>query len=153
MSTDDSGADEVEGVLEAARAIRPHLHKLVGPAAANLDRSLADQLTASGTTAGQPAGAGQAAVAGRLRELLDGDETTAWFLRTVLEDAPRHRPPYFQPRYLYRQTGGALVLPGDPGPVEASRYVCPHGDYAWYRPDLGVAVPQCPTHQVSLVRG
>ncbi|WP_250285738.1 hypothetical protein, partial [Frankia sp. CiP1_Cm_nod2] len=95
----------------------------------------------------------QAAVAGRLRELLDGDETTAWFLRTVLEDAPRYRPPYFQPRYLYRQTGGALVLPGDPGPVEASRYVCPRGDYAWYRPEVGAAIPQCPTHQVHLVRG
>ncbi|KLL11107.1 MULTISPECIES: hypothetical protein [Protofrankia] len=151
MGTDDGEVNEIKGVLEAARAIRPYLDELVGPAAPDLDRSLANQLTAVTATAITPTD--HAAAARQLRALLDGNETTAWFLRTVLEDAPRYRPPYHQPRYLYRQTGGALVLPGDPGPVEAGRYVCPRGDYTWYRPEVGVAIPDCPTHQVRLVRG
>ena len=38
-------------------------------------------------------------------------------------------------------------------PTPAPRYVCPVGaDYTWYRLNVGVAVPVCPTHHVHLVQ-
>jgi hypothetical protein len=82
----------------------------------------------------------------------DGQEDTAWFLAEVLRDAPAFRPPYHQPRYARRQTGGWAAPAGDPAPVGAVRYACPHGDYVWYRPDVATPVPDCPTHRVALTR-
>ncbi|WP_131786765.1 hypothetical protein [Protofrankia symbiont of Coriaria ruscifolia] len=147
------GVDD-DGVLEAARAIRPYLPRLLGDPGAveKLDQALAETLTgttAAGTTTGQTATA--------VRALLDAHANTAWFLTAVLADAPAYRPPYQQPRYLHRQTGGAsyrgMTAPaGDPGPVAADRYACPHGDYVWYRPDIGTPIAACPTHHVPLVR-
>jgi hypothetical protein len=133
--------DDDDAVIEAARAIRPYLDRLVDtPAAADLDRHLADTLN------DRP---DQTATAGRLRILLEGKEDTAWFLAEVLADAPHYRPPYQQPRYLQRQRG--IPAPaGDPGPVDAPRYTCPHGDYVWYRPDVGTPIPACPTHHIRL---
>jgi len=133
--------DDDDAVIEAARAVRPYLDRLVDtPAAADLDRHLADTLN------DRP---DQTATAGRLRILLEGKEDTAWFLAEVLADAPHYRPPYQQPRYLQRQRG--IPAPaGDPGPVDAPRYTCPHGDYVWYRPDVGTPIPACPTHHIRL---
>lgn len=34
----------------------------------------------------------------------------------------------------------------------ADMYVCPSGDHTWYRPDVGIPVPVCPTHRTPLVR-
>ncbi|TCJ36591.1 hypothetical protein [Parafrankia sp. BMG5.11] len=138
MSTGD------DGVLEAARAIRPYLQRLVAPAtAASLDHEIAHQLA---DTPELPA------AARRLRDLLDSHEDTAWFLAEVLEDAPDYRPPYQQPHYLHRQTGGTASPAGDPGPIAAVRYACPRGDYVWYRPDVGTPIPVCRTHHVALIR-
>src|SRR5215469_754351 len=83
MDSDD------DGVLEAARAIRPYLNDLVDePAVAeDLDRRIAEQL------AGQ---AGQTATTSRLRALLGEHEDTAWFMSRVLTDKPHYRPPYQQ---------------------------------------------------------
>ena len=130
-----------DGVIEAARAIRPYLTRLVDePAVAgNLDRRIAEQL------AGQ---ADQAATASRLRALLEEHEDTAWFLTRVLTDKPHHRPPYQQP-----SSRRDIVSPaGDPGLIEADRYACPAGDYVWYRPDIGAPIPDCPDHRIPLVR-
>jgi hypothetical protein len=137
------------GVIEAARAIRPYLPRLLGiSAAAELDGRLAEELT--GISDSDDLGA----AAGRLRALLGGQEDTAWFLAEVLRDAPDHRPPYHQPRYTRRQTGGTAAPPSpDPGPIGATRYACPHGDYVWYRPDVATPVPDCPTHHAALTRG
>src|SRR5258708_2305973 len=62
---------------------------------------------------------------------------------------PHFRPPSHQ-----------LVQPRDvPGPagqigrIEAERYACPEGDYVWYRPDVGIQVPECPDHHLPLTRG
>ena len=65
------------GVLEAARAIRPYLDRLVesADAAAELDRQLAGEL---GQVSDPPASAR------RLRILLEQHEDTAWFLNKVL---------------------------------------------------------------------
>ncbi|WP_239313787.1 hypothetical protein [Frankia sp. Cj3] len=141
METDSTG------VIEAARAIRPYLPRLLAPAAAHaLDQRLAAELTSP---------ADPVATARQLRVLLDGQEDTAWFLAAVLRDAPDYRPPYHQPQYLSRQPpGGRAIPPGDPGPVGgAARFACPQGDYVWYRPDVATPVPACPTHQTPLVRG
>jgi len=130
-----------DGVLEAARAIRPYLKDLVDdPAvAADLDRRIAEQLTDQGD---------QMATASTLKALLEEEEDTIWFLNRVLTDKPQYRPPYHQPAYQRD-----IVSPaGDPGPVEADRYSCPCGDYVWYRPDIGTPVPDCPDHHIPLMR-
>jgi len=129
-----------DGVLEAARAIRPYLGDLVGPAVAGmLDRRIADQFTSP---------ANRTDMASRLRTLLEEQEDTAWFLSRVLGDKPLYRPPYHQPTHQR----GIISPAGDPGLVEADRYACPRGDYVWYRPDIGTPVPDCPTHRISLTR-
>ncbi len=146
MGTDDQTADP-DGIREAARAIRPYLTRLLNPdAAARLDEALADQLTATGA---DPVATAQ------LRALLTDSENTAWFLTELLADAPDFRPPYHQPRYMYRhrQTGGWVGPAGDPPSVpEATRYACPHGDYVWHRPEVATPIPDCPTHHVALTR-
>jgi len=130
------------GVLEAARAIRPYLQRLVGPAAAaSLDRRLADQLTGP---------AEQTQLVSQLRAILAEQEDTGWFLAEVLLDAPHYRPPYQQPRYLTR---GTVSPAGEVGAIGgAARYTCPRGDYVWYRPDVGTPIEECPTHHIPLVR-
>ena len=132
-----------EGVLEAARAIRPYLGRLVesADAAAELDRQLAGEL---GQVSDLPASAG------RLRVLLGQHEDTAWFLGKVLADAPEHRPPYHQPGY---RTRGTASPPGDVTPIAAARYNCPVcRNYVWYRPDVGTPVPRCRTDDVLLTQ-
>jgi hypothetical protein len=131
-----------DAVIEAARAIRPYLDRLAEPpaTAGELDRRLADALN---DRSDRPA------AAHLLRILLEEQEDTAWFLAEVLADAPHYRPPYHQPRSRRRQAG--IPAPaGDPGPVAAVRYTCPHDDYVWYRPEVGIPVPDCPTHHIPL---
>jgi hypothetical protein len=43
-------------------------------------------------------------------------------------------------------------LPGDATPIMAQRYVCPEGDYVWYRLSVGTQIPRCPTHNLRLIR-
>ena len=135
MDSDD------DGVLEAARAIRPYLKNLIeDPAmAAILDRRIAEQLT-------DPAD--RTATPGRLRALLEGQEDTAWFLNRVLADKPHYRPPYRQPAYQ-RDIANP---PGKLTRVKADRYACPRGDYVWYRPEVGTPIPDCPDHHIPLAR-
>ena len=130
-------------VLEAAREIRPFLTDLVGSEAAGpLDDQLAELLEA--------AQAGQDTVAG-LRALLRSDQATSAFLDDVLDDAPEYRPTRWQRRAPTR--GIFETLPGDVLPMHAGKYGCPTGrDYTWYRPDVGVPIPDCPTHHVVLVK-
>jgi hypothetical protein len=134
MDSDD------DGVLEAARAIRPYLGELVGPALASaIDDRIASEFNSPASLAGGVTG---------LRALLEEHEDTAWFLTRVLADSPLHRPPYLQ-QVRYR----SITSPaGDPYLVTADRFVCPRGDYVWYRPEIGTPVPECPTHYLSLTR-
>jgi hypothetical protein len=140
---DSAPAAGSDGVIEAARAIRPYLDDLVGPhAAAALDRRLADTLL-------DPADPAERAR--RLRDLLTTQPATRRFLTEVLTDPPLFRPPYQQPRYQSRNPASGSPL-GDPSPTAADRYTCPQGDYVWYRPDVATPIPGCPTHQVRLAR-
>jgi hypothetical protein len=137
-----------EGLLEAARSIRHYLPDLVGPAADQLDRQVAELLAT--------AGRGENTTAA-LRSLLNSNSVTKNFVAKVLADAPHYRPHDLQPDYL--RTGGmqpppgTIGLPGPGGPVlHAGKYSCPHGDYVWYRSAVGVPVKGCPTHHCPLTR-
>lgn len=128
------------GLQEAARTVRPYLSDLVGPVAGEIDAQLAGLLAAAAQ--GEDVGT-------ELRALLESQEGTGAFLEAVLEDAPEYRPPQLQSSSLKTGYSG---LPGDPQPVMADKYRCPKlNDYVWYRPSVGVPVPECPTCHVLLV--
>ncbi|NEZ55823.1 tyrosine-protein kinase family protein [Adonisia turfae] len=42
--------------------------------------------------------------------------------------------------------------PPDFAVVSAPKYICPEGDYTWYRFDISDPIPTCPTHHCSLER-
>jgi hypothetical protein len=126
-----------EGVWEAARAVRPYLIELLGPAAADVDAELARLL------AGE---AGGEDVEQRLRAVLEAHEATTVFLDRVLADAPQFRPPRVVSAHRRRYSG----LPGPSSPVPADKFGCRRGDFVWYRPEVGVPVPPCPTHRCAL---
>jgi hypothetical protein len=135
-----------EGVLEAGRAVRPFLAELVPPeVVAEVDADLA-QLFARGSAADELAAA--------VRELLEAQEGTSAFLEQVLDDAPRFRPPQIVSELADR--GGEMALPGyselpgQTGPVRATKFRCPHGDYVWYRAEIGESPDRCPTHHCAL---
>jgi hypothetical protein len=127
-----------EGVLEAARAVRPYLAEFLGSAvAADVDAELAGVLAsaASGDD-----------VESRLRAVLEAHEATTVFLDRVLDDAPDFRPPGVVSELKRRYSG----FPGQSSPVPADKFRCPYGDYVWYRAEVGVPVERCPTHHCAL---
>jgi hypothetical protein len=130
-----------EPIVEVARAIRPFLTALVAPAEADeLDSRIARILNAS------PA----QDTSSKLRSLLASHEATSDFMAEVLDDAPDLRPPRFQLRTL--RDASYQPMPGNLQPADAGKFSCPQGDYVWYRPSVGVAIPACPTHGVALAR-
>jgi hypothetical protein len=145
--TDRGEATMDDALLEVARAIRPYLPSLVGPEAQELDARIAELLAAAQVDPKR---------CDALRTLMNSREATAAFADMVLADAPAYRPPEWQPGYQrpQRRGGEGMQLPpGDTGPVlPAGRYGCPHGDYVWYRPAVGVPIPRCPTHAQVLER-
>jgi len=131
-----------EGVLEAARLLRPYLPQLMTPTAAEkLDRQVASLLDDA---------AGGQNVTARLWELLGENRFTRTFLRKVLADAPAYRPPDVKRRDRRRGPG---ELPGERTPVQADKFVCPNGHYTWYRQAVEEAMPRCPSDGLELVRG
>jgi hypothetical protein len=48
-------------------------------------------------------------------------------------------------------SAGFQVLPGGGEPTILPRFVCPKGDYTWYRDQVGVSIPRCPAHAIGLV--
>jgi hypothetical protein len=135
------------GVVEAARAIRPYVNRLLADPdeAAELDKALSELLNNGRRDTPE--------TAQQLRHLLTMHEDTEWFMDEVLADTPLLRPPFHQQRPVHRQPDDMPLLDGDLGPIEADRYSCPDGDYVnWYRSDVGTPVPRCPTHDVKLLR-
>jgi hypothetical protein len=140
----DEGQTEAtnDGVVEAGRAIRPYLVELVGPAAGDFDERIAHLLNSGGPSN---------ELATALRDLLNGHEATSAFLEAVLFDAPQYRPPAVQSDYV--RSRGYQGPPGEVGVVlHAGKYVCPYGDFVWYRPSVGTDIEECPTHGPGLVR-
>ncbi|HLM89367.1 MAG: hypothetical protein ACLPN6_31160 [Streptosporangiaceae bacterium] len=148
MDNGRSDHDDVdrEGLLEAARAIRPYLPDLVGPAADQVDHEIAELLAAHGRGDN---------VIPALWSLLARHAATRDFVTEVLADEPHYRPPGLQPGYqcpAERGTPGTHLIAGNVGPVHVGKYLCPKDDYIWYRPAVGVTVPLCPTHGRDLIR-
>ncbi|MCX4524093.1 MULTISPECIES: hypothetical protein [unclassified Streptomyces] len=128
---------DTEGVYQAARSVRPHLERLVGPrVAAERDREFAQAL------ADPPSEAGAA----RLLTLFGRSPATGDYLAAVLADAPRYRPPYDRAEEEPEDDARGGEALGDAGFVEAeSQWVCPRGDFRWFSPELGTPVPPCAT--------
>lgn len=125
--------DEV--VLEAARAVRPYLVKLVGiKAAATVDAQLARLLA---DAAGRD-------VEADLRGVLEAHEGTKVFVERVLED-PEHRPPD-----VVSAASRYAGLSGQPLLIPRPKFQCPHGDYVYYRQEKGESIPNCPTDNCPL---
>ncbi|OUC13654.1 MAG: hypothetical protein B0A82_16135 [Alkalinema sp. CACIAM 70d] len=112
-----------DDVLEGARCIRPYLPDLLGAAAVECDRQLADLLA--------QAQQGQA-VDGQILTLLKSHPKTLQWLKEFLASKASSK--------------GYEPLPGSSGAIAAQKYVCPQGDYVWYQRSAGIPVPTCPTH-------
>jgi hypothetical protein len=134
-----------EALWEAARSIRPYLPELIGwTDAAYLDAALEELLNDS---------THDEHTESQLRAVLESHQETRDFLEWVRTDPPLYRPLQVLCRLPgYGDAAGASYTgpPGDPGPVPADKSACPHGDYVWYRPEVGVPVPYCPTHHCQL---
>lgn len=127
----------MDAIRHVACAVRPYLAELVGPSAERIDRELGELLNG---------GAGDEAI---LVVFEAHDELTA-FYEAVMDDAPVYRPPKVRAVQLREGTSFSPV-PGDPVPVPPDRFQCPAGDYIWFRPSVGVALPRCPTHDIPVV--
>lgn len=118
-------------ILEAACSIRPYLGELLPSTEAEaLDRQLADLLA--------QANSGQS-VDNLIMGLLATQDATREWLKVFLENKK-------QPEHLRTLPR----LDGDASPISAAKFVCPQGDYIWYRPRIGVNPPDCPTHNQPL---
>ena len=124
-------------IFEAARSIRPYLHILIPDESAGLmDRELSQHLNQA--QSGKPN-------ANVILGILCSHEATRQWVSEFLE---QHQPPEVTRAFNFQP------IMGDPfnrGPVAAGRYICPLGDYTWYRLGAGTPVPQCPTHGAALV--
>ena len=121
-------------IIEAARCIRPYLPALIPDEGASLmDRELAQHLNSA-----------------------QGSQPNANVILAILcsHDASRQWAYEFLQQLLPPEVTRAFTFQrplGDPVPVAAGKYVCPLGDYTWYRLAAGTPVPPCPTHAVTLV--
>lgn len=122
---------EPSHILEAARAIRPYLPTLLdAEPAAQIDGALAALLAAGGHDAED-----------RILVELDRHNATRDWAAGYIELG---LPPDLA-QYAERSFSEA---PGYGDPVRIPKFDCPHGDYAWYRHDVGEEPPRCPTHGV-----
>ncbi len=123
--------DKEESIREAARAIRPHLEKLIGPEpAAEMDSELARLLGAPSQT-------------GRLLAHLESTTPTRqWWLDFL-------RCGGVPPEDAELAETVRVELPGL-GLPSLPRYACPRGDYVWYRRSPAIDVRSCPTHHLPL---
>jgi hypothetical protein len=122
---------ESADILDAARSIRPYLSQLLPAAQAEaIDQQLADLLAQANT---------RQSVDNLILELLAEQDSTREWLSEFLQDKQ-------QPEHLRNWS----PLPGQGSIVNAAKFVCPQGDYTWYRPRVGIEPPPCPTHNVSL---
>jgi hypothetical protein len=126
----ERGIMDDEEVLEAARAIRPHLQSLIGDHADEMNSELTQLL--------DQAEAGEAVKLQVLQLLSRRQETREWARRFLR--IPRSERTY-------------EVLPGRSGPISVPRYACRFGDgEPWYRFSVAEEVPMCPEHDIAYDR-
>ena len=117
-------------VLEAARTIRPNLAPLLDDEAAEaVDRQLAQWLNQTDLD--------ENTQVDRLLEILGTHSKTQTWWNDFLKNNTATQKSY-------------SGLAGDPSLQSATKYVCPHSDYTWYREDNS-PIPLCPTHLIDLV--
>jgi hypothetical protein len=121
-----------EDIVEAARSIRPYLNELIPAEAEQVDNELAGYLNEGAATRNS----------NRLLATLRRHEPTREWVSEFLQ---KRLPPAVTRAFEFRQP------PGDPAAVSATKYVCPQGDYSWYRVSIGRPIPNCPTHGLMLV--
>jgi len=115
-----------EQILDCARTIRPFLPELVSAEMVQLmDGQLATLLA--------KAKAGEAVTADILEVLKSQPDVRSW------------AGEFLSPESVPKGVGDAQ-LPGRVGAIAAPRYVCPEGDFVWYRRSLGTPIPKCPSH-------
>ena len=120
--------------MDGARAIRPYLKELLGAEADAVDQQLAELLE-SGRRGNK--------VDNLILEVIRQHENTRKWMAEFLE---KKLPPELgQGSREYRPPLGGK-------PVPVPKYVCPEGDYIWYRSSVGEPVPNCPTHEARLVK-
>lgn len=120
---------EEREVLDAARAIRPHLPDLVGEGADEVDDQLQLLLVRSET--------GETVKIAILQVLGQRDATRQWAYELL--KVPQRDRSY-------------EALPGKVQVVSVPKYVCPKGDGTpWYRFSISDQVPLCPNHRILLV--
>ncbi|XZF60814.1 MAG: hypothetical protein ACSI46_17155 [Gloeotrichia echinulata DVL01] len=140
---------EPADILEAARSIRPYLSELLPAAEAEvIDQQLADLLAQANTTQ---------RIDNLILELLAAQDVTREWIFRFLQDKqqPEHLGTFHalpDPRGMNAllDSGNFSDLPGSPSIVNTTKFVCPEGDYTWYRPRVGVKPPLCPTHHLRL---
>jgi len=122
-----------DDILECARSIRPLLRDVVGKNANDLDTQLATLLSAEDQSVDI------------LHLLASRESTREWMTEFLkIKSSQSGQPSLVQWSYS--------PLPGHQDNIPAGKFECPEGDYVWYQPSVGTAVPLCPTHQVKLVR-
>lgn len=119
-------------IIEAACSIRPYLRELIPEDAELVDQELSQHLNQA-----QAGTSNTNAVLGILRR---HEPTRQW----VFEFLEQHQPPAVTRAFSFQPPLG------NPVPVAARKYVCPQGDYTWYRLSAGTPIPPCPTHALKL---
>src|SRR4051794_25510757 len=115
-------------IVDAACAIRGYLPELLGSAAAaELDAALATLLSADHPDED-----------GLLEQFDRYDTTRDWAAAFFQFHAP--------PELVQLGERGFSEAPGYGDDVHVPKFVCPHGDFAWYRHAVGETLPRCPTH-------
>ena len=124
---------DAKDILKGARTIRSHLTELLEASqAAEMDENLAELLAEFETGS---------KVDSQILKLIAKHEATRTWMAAFLE---HHLPPQLARFYS--------PPPGNTGPIPGvMRYVCPEGDYHWFRHRVGEPIPQCPIHQLDLV--
>lgn len=131
MSHDDEESDEM--ILVAASAIRPRLYALLGADAGPVDELLRSYL--------EQARSGEK-VGNLILDLMAQNEATREWIDEYLtevgweENVRAYRP-----------------LPGGPHNPPMQRFICPDGDFQWFRRSVGEQIPTCPFHDKQLIPG
>ena len=120
--------------MDGARAIRPYLKDLLGAEAGAVDQQLAELLE-SGQRGNK--------VDNLILEVIRHHESTRRWMAEFLE---KKLPPQLaQELREYQPPLGVK-------PLAVPKYVCPEGDYTWYRQSVRDPVGVCPTHKIVLVK-
>ncbi|MDJ0705221.1 MAG: hypothetical protein QNJ46_18205 [Leptolyngbyaceae cyanobacterium MO_188.B28] len=126
-------------LLNAAHAIRPYLSELLNaPIAQKVSEQLENFLAVSGS--------GQDVNSQILTVLTEYSPTREWLRLYIEENYPVEA--------ILKVMRTYAPLPDNAHAVESPRYLCPVASchQTWYRSDRNQPIPNCPIHDVQMVR-